>query len=70
LFVCAVNTKYLTSYGRQVDGPDSLSFPIGVSVNADGKVVTCDTRGNVVKMFDSGSRVCGAIDRGVGCRFI
>ena len=45
------------SYGRQSNGPDGLSFPIGVNVSGDGKVVVCDTRGNVVKLFNKDGTV-------------
>jgi len=65
--VCfTVKTKYVTSFGQQADGPASLSFPIGVNVSCDGKVVVCDTRRNTVKMFNSDGRVCGFINLSVG----
>jgi len=49
---CPVKTQYVTSFGQQYDGPNSLSFPIGVTESPDGTVVVCDTHHNVVKMFN------------------
>jgi len=65
--VFTVKTEYVMSYGRpgQAEGPDGLSFPIGVSVNGEGKVVICDTRRNLVKVFDSNGKVCGIIKSAV-----
>ena len=62
---CAVKTQYVASFGRQSNGPDGLSFPIGVTVCKDGKVVVCDTRSNTVKMFNSDGSVLRVIDRSV-----
>jgi len=61
-----VKTQFLGSFGRQTDAPDGLNFPIGVNVCADGKLLACDTRSNVVKLFNRDGRVAGVIDRAVG----
>jgi len=65
-----VKTEYVGSYGRQSSGPDGLSFPIGVTVSNDGKVVVCDTRQNMVKMFDADGRICKVVDRTVTSAFV
>ena len=65
-----MKTEFLGSFGRQTDEPDSLNFPIGVNVCADGKLVVCDTRSNVVKVFGNDGRVVGAIDHSVGRHFV
>ena len=49
----------MTSYGRQSEEPDGLGFPIGVNVLGDGRVVVCDTRHNMVKIFNRDRRLCG-----------
>ena len=59
--------QYVTSLGRQSNGPDGLNFPIGVNVTNDGKVVVCDTRHNVVKIFGSDGKVSALIDLSVRC---
>jgi len=61
----AVKTQFLGSFGRQTDALDGLSFPIGVNVCADGNLLVCDTRSNVVKMFSGDGRVLGLIDHAV-----
>jgi len=56
-----VKTEYIGSFGRQTNAPDGLSFPIGVNVTADGKLLVGDTRSNMVKLFNKDGSVAGTI---------